>query len=64
MARAEHTLVPVRIASPRFSRAHGQWPFREVFNIAPESHPAYKSIVAYTKLRYNAMPYIYSLSPA
>ena len=43
-------------------RAHGQWPFREVFNIAPESHPAYKSIVAYTKLRYNPMPYIYSLA--
>ena len=43
-------------------RAHGQWPFREVFNIAPESHPAYKSIVAYTKLRYNLMPYIYSLA--
>ena len=43
-------------------RAHGQWPFREVFNIAPENHPAYKSIVAYTKLRYNLMPYIYSLA--
>lgn len=43
-------------------RAHGQWPFREVFNIAPESHPAYKSIVAYTRLRYNLMPYIYSLA--
>lgn len=43
-------------------RAHGQWPFREVFNIAPESHPAYKSIVYYTKLRYNLMPYIYSLA--
>lgn len=43
-------------------RAHGQWPFREVFNIAPESHPAYKSILYYTKLRYNLMPYIYSLA--
>ncbi len=43
-------------------RAHGQWPFREVFNIAPESHQAYKSITAYTKLRYNLMPYIYSLA--
>lgn len=43
-------------------RAHGQWPFREVFNIAPEGHPAYKSIVYYTKLRYNLMPYIYSLA--
>lgn len=43
-------------------RAHGQWPFREVFNIAPEDHPAYKSIVDYTKLRYRLMPYIYSLA--
>ncbi len=43
-------------------RAHGQWPFREVFNIAPENHDAYKSIVKYTKLRYRLMPYIYSLA--
>lgn len=43
-------------------RAHGQWPFREVYNIAPDSHPAYKSIVDYTKLRYRLMPYIYSLA--
>lgn len=43
-------------------RAHGQWPFREVYNIATEDHPAYNSIVKYTKLRYNLMPYIYSLA--
>ena len=43
-------------------RAHGQYPFREVYNIAPENHPAYKSIVDYTKLRYRMMPYIYSLA--
>lgn len=43
-------------------RAHGQWPFREVYNIAPEDHPAYRSIVEYTKLRYRLMPYIYSLA--
>lgn len=43
-------------------RAHGQWPFREVYNIAPENHPAYKSIVEYTQLRYRMMPYIYSLA--
>ena len=42
-------------------RAHGQSPFREVFNIAPENHPAYQSIVFYDKLRYRLMPYIYSL---
>lgn len=43
-------------------RSHGQYPFREVYNIAPENHPAYTSIVAYTKLRYRMMPYIYSLA--
>ena len=43
-------------------RAHGQFPLREVWNIAPDNHPAYRSIVAYTKLRYNLMPYIYSLA--
>lgn len=43
-------------------RTHGQWPTREVFNIAPDSHPAYKSIVFYHKLRYYMMPYIYSLA--
>jgi len=43
-------------------RAHGQFPLREVFNIAPENHPAYKSILYYNKLRYSLMPYIYSLA--
>ncbi len=43
-------------------RAHGQWPYREIYNIAPEDHPAYKSIVYYTKLRYDLMPYLYSLA--
>lgn len=43
-------------------RAHGQFPLREVFNIAPETHPAYKSIVYYNKLRYSLMPYIYTLA--
>jgi len=43
-------------------RTHGQYPFREVYNIAPESHPAYKTIVYYDKLRYRLMPYIYSMT--
>ena len=43
-------------------RAHGQFPFREPWEIAPEGHPAYESIVYYTKLRYSLMPYIYSLA--
>ena len=43
-------------------RAHGQYPLREVWNIAPADHPAYKSIVYYNRMRYRLMPYIYSLA--
>ena len=43
-------------------RAHGQWPLREVWNIAPEDHPAYQTIVWYDKLRYHMMPYLYSMA--
>jgi len=41
-------------------RVHGQYPLREIFNMAPESHPAYQSMLYYDKLRYRLMPYIYS----
>ena len=43
-------------------RTHGQWPKREVWNIAPDEHEAYKSIVWYDKLRYRLMPYLYSMA--
>ncbi|GHT12701.1 alpha-xylosidase [Bacteroidia bacterium] len=43
-------------------RSHGQYPLREIFNIAPANHPAYKSMVYYDQLRYRLMPYIYSLA--
>lgn len=43
-------------------RSHGQYPFREVWNIAPEGDPAYKSILYYTQLRYRLMPYIYTMA--
>jgi alpha-D-xyloside xylohydrolase len=43
-------------------RAHGQFPFREPWNIAPEGHPAYKVIEGCLQLRYRLMPYIYSLA--
>ena len=43
-------------------RAHGQFPYREPWNIAPEGHPAYTSIVYYTNLRYRLMPYIYTMA--
>ena len=43
-------------------RAHGQWPLREIWNIVPDSHPAYQSFVYYDQLRYHLMPYLYSLA--
>ncbi len=43
-------------------RTHGQFPYREPWNIAPEGHPAYQSMTYYNKLRYNLMPYVYSLA--
>ena len=45
-------------------RTHGQWPRRELWNIAPEGSKAYESILYYMKLRYRLMPYIYSLTGA
>lgn len=43
-------------------RVHGQFPFREIYNIAPAGHPAYESMLYYDKLRYRLMPYLYSLA--
>ena len=43
-------------------RVHGQFPYREIFNVSPPDHPAYKSMLYYDKLRYRLMPYIYTLA--
>ncbi|HSC52280.1 MAG TPA: TIM-barrel domain-containing protein [Phnomibacter sp.] len=43
-------------------RSHGQFPVREVYNVAPEGHPAYNSMLYYNQLRYRLMPYTYSLA--
>ncbi len=43
-------------------RVHGQYPYREIFHVAPEDHPAYRSMLYYDKLRYRLMPYLYSLN--
>ena len=43
-------------------RSHGQYPCREIYNIAPEGTLTYKSMKYYTELRYRLMPYIYSLA--
>ncbi len=41
-------------------RSHGEYPYREIFNLAREGTQIYDSFVWYTKLRYRLMPYIYS----
>jgi len=46
--------------SPIF-RSHGENIHREIFEMSPESSPTYKSMVWYDRLRYQLMPYIYTL---
>ena len=43
-------------------RLHGQFPYREIWNIAPEGTPHYDSFVHYLKLRYTLLPYVYTLA--
>ncbi|WP_010544424.1 TIM-barrel domain-containing protein [Sphingomonas elodea] len=46
--------------SPLF-RSHGEVPYREIYEIAPEGSPMRASMVWYDQLRYRLMPYIYTL---
>jgi alpha-D-xyloside xylohydrolase len=46
--------------SPLF-RSHGEYPYREIYEISPEGSPMRASMVWYDKLRYRLMPYIYTL---
>jgi len=43
-------------------RIHGQYPYREIWNIAPKGTTEYASMLFYNQLRYRLMPYIYSLA--
>ncbi len=43
-------------------RSHGEFPYREIFNIAPKGSKWYDAMVGVTKLRYALMPYIYSIA--
>ena len=45
-------------------RTHGQWPRRELWNIAPAGSKAYESILWYMQLRYRLMTYLYSMAGA
>ncbi|KTF68496.1 TIM-barrel domain-containing protein [Sphingomonas sp. HT-1] len=46
--------------SPLF-RSHGEFPYREIYEISPEGSPMRASMVWYDQLRYRLMPYIYTL---
>ncbi|RFB04583.1 glycoside hydrolase family 31 protein [Parvularcula marina] len=42
-------------------RSHGEYPFREIYNLAEEGSEVYESLVYYDRLRYQLMPYIYTM---
>ncbi len=43
-------------------RAHGQYPYREFYHVAPEGHQAYNTMMFYNHLRYRLIPYIYAMN--
>src|SRR5262249_1028527 len=45
-------------------RAHGERPFREMWEMGGESHPACQSELKFDRLRYRLLPYVYSLAGA
>ncbi len=45
-------------------RVHGEFPYREMWELGGESHPAYKTELKFDRLRYRLLPYIYSLAGA
>jgi len=47
--------------SPLF-RSHGEFPYREIYEMAPAGSPTYRSMEWYDRLRYRLMPYIYTLA--
>jgi len=47
--------------SPLF-RSHGEFPFREIYNLADEGTEVYQSLAWYNELRYRLMPYVYTLA--
>ncbi|MEO8020152.1 MAG: TIM-barrel domain-containing protein, partial [Pseudomonadota bacterium] len=43
-------------------RSHGEVPFREIFNLAPQGTAVYDALVWHDKLRYRLMPYTYTVA--
>ncbi len=46
--------------SPLF-RSHGEYPYREIYEISPAGSPMRAAMIRYDELRYRLMPYIYTL---
>lgn len=45
-------------------RVHGQFPYREMWELGGESSPAYGAELRFDRLRYRLLPYLYSLAGA
>ena len=45
-------------------RMHGEFPYRELWQFGGEDSPAGRSMLAFDRLRYRLMPYLYSLAGA
>jgi alpha-D-xyloside xylohydrolase len=43
-------------------RVHGEFPYREMWELGGESHPAYQAELKFDRLRYRLLPYVYSLA--
>lgn len=43
-------------------RSHGEFPLREIWNLAPAGSEVYESLVWHDKLRYRLLPYIYTIA--
>jgi alpha-D-xyloside xylohydrolase len=43
-------------------RSHGEFPLREIYNLAPQGSEVYESLVWHDKLRYRLLPYIYTVA--
>jgi alpha-D-xyloside xylohydrolase len=47
--------------SPLF-RSHGEYPYREIFNLAPDGSEVQNSLIWCDRLRYRLLPYVYTLA--
>jgi len=43
-------------------RSHGEFPFREVYNLAPQGSEVFEGLLWHDKLRYRLLPYTYTLA--